>query len=108
MRQWEIRTYAFPGAGEHLAVIVSHPLRVERKETVEVLRCTTLRAVNNPGLVQQPLPLKSGCNTPDLIHVFNARFNANLGVVPLVHPDVEGESLGESHKRNSTWLEAVS
>lgn len=36
MNQWEIRTYAFPGAGEHPAVIVSHPLRAERKETVEV------------------------------------------------------------------------
>lgn len=43
MTQWEIRTYAFPGAGEHPAVIVSHPLRVERKEIVEVLLCTTLR-----------------------------------------------------------------
>lgn len=49
MKQWEIRTYAFPGAGEHPAVIVSHPLRVERKETVEVLLCTTLRAGHNPG-----------------------------------------------------------
>jgi len=44
MNQWEIRTYAFPGAGEHPAVIISHPLRAERKETVEVLLCTTLRA----------------------------------------------------------------
>ncbi len=44
MNQWEIRTYAFPGAGEHPAVIVSHPLRAERKDTVEVLLCTTMRA----------------------------------------------------------------
>jgi len=49
MKQWEIRTYAFPGAGGHPAVIVSHPLRVERKETVEVLLCTTLRAGHHPG-----------------------------------------------------------
>jgi hypothetical protein len=49
MNQWEIRMYAFPGAGEHPAVIVSHPLRAERKETVEVLLCTTLRAGHNPG-----------------------------------------------------------
>jgi mRNA-degrading endonuclease toxin of MazEF toxin-antitoxin module len=44
MTQWEIRTYAFPSAGEHPAVVISHPLRAERKETVEVLLCTTLRA----------------------------------------------------------------
>lgn len=49
MKQWDICTYAFPGAGEHPAVIVSHPLRVERKETVEVLLCTTLRAGHTPG-----------------------------------------------------------
>lgn len=49
MNQWEIRTYAFPGAGEHPAVIISHPLRAERKETVEVLLCTTLRSGNKPG-----------------------------------------------------------
>jgi mRNA-degrading endonuclease toxin of MazEF toxin-antitoxin module len=49
MNQWEIRTYVFPGAGEHPAVIISHPLRAERKETVEVLLCTTLRAANKPG-----------------------------------------------------------
>jgi hypothetical protein len=49
MNQWEIWTYAFAGAGEHPAVIVSHPLRAERKETVEVLLCTTLRAGRVPG-----------------------------------------------------------
>ena len=49
MKQWEIRTYSFPGAGEHPAVIVSHPLRVERKDTVEVLLCTTLRAGHQAG-----------------------------------------------------------
>jgi mRNA-degrading endonuclease toxin of MazEF toxin-antitoxin module len=43
MTQWEIRTYTFPGAGEHPAVIISHPLRAERKDTVEVLLCTSLR-----------------------------------------------------------------
>jgi hypothetical protein len=30
-------------------VIVSHPLRAQRKETVEVLLCTTLRAGHDPG-----------------------------------------------------------
>ena len=49
MNQWEIRTYSFPDAGEHPAVVVSHPLRAERKETVEVLLCTTLRAGRTPG-----------------------------------------------------------
>ena len=49
MNQWQIWTYAFPDAGEHPAVIVSHPLRAERKETVEVLLCTTLRAGRAPG-----------------------------------------------------------
>jgi hypothetical protein len=49
MNQWEIRTYAFPGAGEHPAVIISHPLRAERKETVEVLLCTMLRSGQTPG-----------------------------------------------------------
>ena len=49
MKQWEIRSYSFPGAGEHPAVIVSHPLRVERKDTVEVLLCTTLRAGQQAG-----------------------------------------------------------
>ena len=50
MNQWEIWTHAFPGAGQHPAVIVSHPLRVERKDTVEMLLCTTLRAGHTPGL----------------------------------------------------------
>jgi mRNA-degrading endonuclease toxin of MazEF toxin-antitoxin module len=59
MKQWEIRTYAFPGAGEHPAVIVSHPLRTERKETVEVLLCTTLR----PG--KAPLPHEVVLNGAD-------------------------------------------
>ena len=49
MTQWEIRTYAFPNAGEHPAVIVSHPLRAERRDTVEVLLCTTLRAGHSPA-----------------------------------------------------------
>jgi mRNA-degrading endonuclease toxin of MazEF toxin-antitoxin module len=49
MNQWEIRTYSFPGAGDHPAVIISHPLRAERKQTVEVLLCTTLRAGNKSG-----------------------------------------------------------
>ena len=49
MNQWEIRAYSFPDAGEHPAVVVSHPLRAERKETVEVLLCTTLRAGRTPG-----------------------------------------------------------
>lgn len=49
MNQWEIRTYAFPGTGEHPAVIISHPLRAERKETVEVLLCTTLRTGHKTG-----------------------------------------------------------
>lgn len=30
-------------------MIVFHPLRAERKETVEVLLCTTLRAGHTPG-----------------------------------------------------------
>jgi hypothetical protein len=49
MNQWEISTYAFPRAGEHPAVIISHPLRAERKETVEVLLPTTLRSGQTPG-----------------------------------------------------------
>jgi mRNA-degrading endonuclease toxin of MazEF toxin-antitoxin module len=49
MNQWQIWTYDFPGAGQHPAVIVSHPLRAERKEIVEVLLCTTLRAAHSPG-----------------------------------------------------------
>jgi mRNA-degrading endonuclease toxin of MazEF toxin-antitoxin module len=50
MNAWEIRNYAFAGAGEHPAVIVSHPLRAQRKETVEVLLCTTFR----PGQALAP------------------------------------------------------
>lgn len=49
MNQWDIWMYSFPSAGEHPAVIVSHPLRAQRKETVEVLLCTTLRAGFQPG-----------------------------------------------------------
>ena len=49
MNQWEIWTYSFQRAGEHPAVIVSHPLRAERKETVEVLLCTTLRQGSSAG-----------------------------------------------------------
>ena len=44
MKQWDIRLCAFAAAGGHPAVIISHPLRVERKDTVEVLLCTTQRS----------------------------------------------------------------
>ena len=44
MKAWEIWTYAFPGAGEHPAVIISHPQRVERKQVVEILLCASLRS----------------------------------------------------------------
>ena len=49
MKQWEIRTYAFPDAGEHPAVLVSHELRVERKPTVEILLCTSMRQGQAPA-----------------------------------------------------------
>ena len=38
MNQWEIWTWA-----EHPAVIVSHPDRASRKDTVEVVACSTSR-----------------------------------------------------------------
>jgi len=49
MKAWEIWTYAFPGAGEHPAVIISHTQRVERKQVVEVLLGATLRGEAEPA-----------------------------------------------------------
>ena len=49
MKQWEVWTCAFAGADEHPAVIVSHPVRAERKQVVEVLLCSTQRGGAVPG-----------------------------------------------------------
>jgi mRNA-degrading endonuclease toxin of MazEF toxin-antitoxin module len=49
MKPWEIWTYAFPGVGEHPAVIISHGQRVERKAVVEVLLCASLRGAASPA-----------------------------------------------------------
>lgn len=43
MNAWEIWTWA-----DHPAVIISHPDRAARKETVEVLACSTSRALRAP------------------------------------------------------------
>src|SRR3954470_3639876 len=48
MKQWEIWTFDFDEAGPHPAIIVSHPDRVERGETVNVLICTSHRASRPP------------------------------------------------------------
>jgi len=60
MKAWEIWTYAFPGAGEHPAVIVSHGQRVERKAVVEVLLCASLRGGSAAALHQVVLDAADG------------------------------------------------
>ena len=47
MKQWDIFTWEFPG-GSHPAVIVSHPMRVTNKDSVNVLYCTSQRAGRPP------------------------------------------------------------
>ena len=49
MKPWEIWNYSFPGAGEHPAVIISHALRAERKQVVEVLLCVSQRGEAKPA-----------------------------------------------------------
>lgn len=89
MNQWEIRAYAFAGAGEHPAVIVSHPLRAERKETVEVLLCTTLRAGQTPGVHEVVLDGADGldwstlCRCDLIYSVLRTDMAALRGVVSL-------------------------
>lgn len=48
MQAWDIYSYDFPGAGQHPAVIVSHPDRVAHAGWVNVLICTTQRAARAP------------------------------------------------------------
>jgi mRNA-degrading endonuclease toxin of MazEF toxin-antitoxin module len=48
MTQWEIWTFRFGEAGEHPAVIVSHPDRVARAPLVNVLYCASQRASRSP------------------------------------------------------------
>lgn len=48
MKQWEIYTYDFEGAGPHPAVVLSHPDRVAKADWVNVLICTTQRGNKPP------------------------------------------------------------
>jgi mRNA-degrading endonuclease toxin of MazEF toxin-antitoxin module len=43
MKQWDIHTWEFP-EGKHPAVIISHPVRIAAKPTVNVLLCSSQRA----------------------------------------------------------------
>ena len=82
MNQWEI--YTWDG---HPAVIVSHPLRVARKESVNVMSCTTHRGVRRPephevvldradGLEWEPL-----CRCDILYAVEKKHLNERRGIV---------------------------
>ena len=67
MRAWDVYTYDFPDAGEHPAVIVSHPRRVANKPVVEILLGSTQRA----GRMAQPgeviLDEADGLDWPTLV-----------------------------------------
>jgi hypothetical protein len=48
LKQWEIYTFDFATEGTHPAVIVSHPDRVARAETLNVLLCSSQRVSRPP------------------------------------------------------------
>jgi len=48
MKQWDIWTCDFAEAGAHPAVVVSHPDRVARAPLVNVLICSSQRAMRDP------------------------------------------------------------
>ena len=48
MKQWDIWTCDFDGAGPHPAVVISHPDRTARAPLVNVLICSSQRAGRPP------------------------------------------------------------
>ena len=54
------------GWGNHPVVIVSHPARASRKEIIEVLDCTSQRAVRPPNPNEVILDKSDGMDWPTL------------------------------------------
>jgi len=50
MKPWEVWTWKFPDAGEHLAVVLGTEERLKLKPRVSVILCSTQRATRKPEL----------------------------------------------------------
>lgn len=50
MKPWEVWTWKFPDAGEHLAVVLGTKERLKLKPRVSVILCSTQRATRKPEL----------------------------------------------------------
>jgi hypothetical protein len=60
MQTWDIFTWDFPGIGPHPAVILGNSDRVKNKPTVNVLLCSSHRAMRQPDLYEVMLDHSDG------------------------------------------------
>ena len=65
MEPWQIWTWSFE-FGEHPAVIVSNPERVQRKDELVVLSCSSHRARREPERFEVILDQSDGLDWPTL------------------------------------------
>jgi len=65
MEPWQIWTWKFE-YGEHPAIIISNPQRVQRKDEVVVLSCSSHRARRDPEIFEVILDEPDGLDWPTL------------------------------------------
>src|SRR3954465_3025822 len=65
MQPWEIWTWQFK-FGSHPAVIISNPERVQRKDEVVIISCSTRQANRAPEIFEVLLDQNDGLNWPTL------------------------------------------
>lgn len=88
MKPWELWQCPFPW-GDHPAVIVSNPVRVDRKEEIVVLACRTMQpalvreAVETEALLDEAdgLSWKTLCRCDLLYTIKKSILKSRLGVV---------------------------
>ena len=66
MKPWEVWTWKFPDAGEHLAVVLGTEERLKLKPRVSVILCSTQRATRKPELHEVILDQADGLDRDTL------------------------------------------
>ena len=67
MKPWDIFTWDFPGAGSHPAIVISNEARVELKDEVCVLLCSSQRAGRSPKATEVILNGADGLDWETLV-----------------------------------------
>lgn len=66
MKPWDIYTWNFPNAGDHPAVVLGTDERVERKPMLNVLLCSSQRAIRSSKVNEVILDTADGLDWPTL------------------------------------------